>query len=325
MQICNDTQPVRVATLYRFCRLPQFAALRSPLERLCSDLGIRGTLLLAAEGINATVAGEEAALAVLGAHLRSIPQFADLTIRSSMAARIPFRRMKVRVRREIVSMGVPGIDPLRGSGTHVSPRDWNELISDPKTLVVDTRNRYEVMIGTFHGAVDPQTSRFREFPQWVERNRGMLEGRPVAMFCTGGIRCEKATAYVKSVGIGDVYQLKGGILAYLGNQQADLGAWRGECFVFDERVSVGPGLRTGRATLCRACRFPLTLRDRKTSHYEEGVSCPHCHDRRSDEDRERYRERQRQVERAVLHNVAFDVGGPSLGRPFSISSAGLQA
>jgi len=288
----------RVAALYRFCRLERFEELRAPLAAFCCGRGIKGTLLLAREGINGTVAGSGEAVAELIGWLEAVPEFVGLEVKYSRAADMPFHRMKVRLKREIVTMGVEGIDPLDGTGAYVVPQDWNALISDPDTIVVDTRNDYEVAIGTFRGAVDPKTSSFREFPQWVEEHRDELQGRKVAMFCTGGIRCEKATAYVKSLGIEDVFHLRGGILKYLEEVPAEQSLWDGECFVFDERVAVSHGLEQGEATLCRACRHPLTPEERSSPLFQEGVACPHCHELRSDEDRARYAERQRQVELA---------------------------
>lgn len=284
-----------VAALYRFHPLGAPGSLRQPLAAFCSARGIKGTLLVAPEGINGTVAGSDAAIAELVAHIGSIPGLAGLEVKYGRAAEMPFHRMKVRLKKEIVTMGVPGIDPLASAGTYVPPSEWNALIADPDTVVIDTRNAYEVALGTFRGAVDPRTASFAEFPAWAEAHREELEGRKVAMFCTGGIRCEKATAYMRSIGIGGVYHLKGGILKYLEEVPAEESLWQGECFVFDERVSVAHGLAEGEAVLCRACRTPLTRADTRSPHYAEGVSCPHCHDKRSEEDRRRYAERHRQV------------------------------
>jgi len=308
MTISNH-EPVRVAALYRFARLDGFEALRAPLAAFCCGRGIKGTLLLAHEGINGTVAGSEAAIAELIDHLETIEGLAGLEVKYSSAEAMPFHRMKVRLKREIVTMGVEDIDPAGSAGTYVAPADWNTLIADPDTIVIDTRNAYEVSIGTFKGAVDPATASFREFPAWVEKHRDEFDGRKVAMFCTGGIRCEKATAYVKSLGFEDVFHLKGGILKYLEEVPAEESLWQGECFVFDERVSVSHGLTEGDAELCRACRHPLTPEDRLSPNYAAGVSCPHCFAARSDEDRARYAERQRQVELAQAQGR-----GPHIGR-----------
>ena len=297
MDRSTPDNPFRVAALYRFVRIAEPAALRADLAPFCCGQGIKGTLLVAPEGINGTVAGSDGAIEALVERLGTYG-LTDLEIKFSRASSMPFHRLKVRLKAEIVTMGQPGIDPLDSAGTYVDPSDWNALIADPDTIVIDTRNDYEVAIGTFRGAVDPATKSFREFPAWAEANREMLDGRKVAMFCTGGIRCEKATAYVRSLGLEDVYHLKGGILKYLEEVPASESLWEGECFVFDERVSVGHGLREGEAELCRACRMPLTATDRTSPLYEPGISCPHCHGVRSEEDRARYAERHRQVELA---------------------------
>jgi UPF0176 protein len=304
----NSSTPFRVAALYRFVRLDRCDELRAPLAAFCCSRGIKGTLLIAREGINGTVAGSEAAIADLIAHLEAMPEFAGLDVKYSAAGEMPFHRMKVRLKREIVTMGVPDIDPLAGAGAYVDPSDWNALIADPDTVVVDTRNGYEVALGSFAGAIDPQTESFRDFPDWVARNRNALDGKKVAMFCTGGIRCEKATAYVKSQGIDEVFHLKGGILKYLEEVPAEESLWRGECFVFDERVSVAHGLEVGEAELCRACRHPLTAADRLSPKFAEGVSCERCYDSRTEADRARYAERHRQVELAAARGARPHIG-----------------
>ncbi len=287
--------PFTVVALYCFAPLPHYESLREPLAKLCCASGIKGTLLLAAEGINGTVAGTAQAIEKLVGHITAIPGLGQPELKYSHAAEMPFHRMKVRLKREIVTMGVEGIDPLKSVGTYVAPRDWNALIADEDTVVIDTRNDYEYAIGTFEGAIDPRTKSFREFPDWVEENRDRLEGKKIAMFCTGGIRCEKATAFVKGLGFDEVYHLKGGILKYLEEVPREESLWRGECFVFDERVAVGHGLAESDVELCRACRRPLTPADRLSSFYEEGVSCTGCYSERSPEDRARYAERQKQV------------------------------
>ena len=288
-----------VAALYRFARLGRFAELRAPLAAFCCGRGIKGTLLLAPEGINGTVAGSREAIGELVAFLGAMPEFTGLDVKYSHAETMPFHRMKVRLKKEIVTMGVEDIDPTSDAGAYVEPRDWNALISDPDTIVVDTRNDYEVTLGTFKGAVDPGTTSFRDFPSWAADHLDELKDRKVAMFCTGGIRCEKATAYMKSLGVADVFHLRGGILRYLEEVPSGQSLWEGECFVFDERVSVGHGLAKGDAELCRACRRPLTAADRASPHYREGISCEHCVDSRDHADRERYAERHRQVELAL--------------------------
>lgn len=301
--------PFCVAALYRFAPLADFSALRAPILDFCREHGIRGTLLLAAEGINGTVAGSDDAIAALVGWLEAIDGLAGLEVKYSRAEAMPFHRMKVRLKKEIVTMGVAGVDPRRSVGTYVEPAEWNALIADPQTIVIDTRNDYEVAIGTFRGAVDPRTASFREFPDWVCARRHELAGRKVAMFCTGGIRCEKATAYVKSLGIEAVFHLKGGILKYLEEVPAAESLWEGECFVFDERVAVTHGLAEGEAQLCRACRRPLTAADRLSERFVEGISCERCFDERSDEDRRRYAERHRQVALAEARGSDPHLGG----------------
>jgi len=286
---------VRVAALYRFCRLDAPEALRKPLAAFCSGRGIKGTLLLAPEGINGTVAGSPDAIDALIGRLEQVPGMSGLDVKLSAASAMPFHRMKVRLKKEIVTMGVAAVDPLCDAGAYVEPEDWNALIADPGTVVVDTRNDYEVALGSFRNAIEPNTATFREFPGWIARNRSALEGRRIAMFCTGGIRCEKATAYVRSLGFADVYHLKGGILKYLETVPQEESLWQGECFVFDERVAVTHGLAEGQAELCRACRRPLSAADRRSPLFSEGVSCAWCHAERSEDDRARYAERHRQV------------------------------
>ena len=304
----STPQQFRVAALYRFCRLDRFEELRAPLAAFCCGRGIKGTLLLAREGINGTVAGTDTAISELVAHLQAMPEFAGLEIKFSTASEMPFHRMKVRLKREIVTMGVPDIDPLSGAGAYVEARDWNALISDPGTVVIDTRNDYEVSLGTFQRALNPETASFRDFPDWVGQHCHEFAGRKIAMFCTGGIRCEKATAYMKSLGVEDVFHLKGGILKYLEEVPAEESLWQGECFVFDERVSVAHGLETGDAELCRACRRPLTPADRRSPKFQEGVSCEDCFDTRTEADRARYAERHRQVELAAIRGRGRHIG-----------------
>jgi UPF0176 protein len=296
------TPGITVAALYHFCRFDDCAALRGPLEQVCRDQRVRGTLLLAREGINGTIAGSPEGIAIVLAHIRALPGCADLEVKYSPSAAMPFHRMKVRIKREIVTMGQPDIDPLGSVGTYVAPADWNALIADPDTIVIDTRNDYEVAVGTFAGAIDPQTRTFREFPEWFRRQRETLLGdRPVkvAMFCTGGIRCEKSTAFLKQEGIDQVYHLKGGILKYLETIPAENSLWQGECFVFDQRVSVGHGLAPGTHALCHGCQRPVNPTDRQSPLYEPGVSCPACHAERSDAQRASYRERHRQEQLAA--------------------------
>lgn len=304
----DEELPFLVAALYRFATLADPAAVRTQLLELCDALGLRGTLLVAHEGINGTVAGHDEAIAGLIANLEAMPALTGLDVKYSRAAEMPFHRMKVRIKKEIVTMGVADLDPVTDAGTYVEPKDWNRLIGDPDTVVIDTRNDYEVQLGTFEGAVDPQTRSFSSFPQWAMANRTALEGRKVAMFCTGGIRCEKATAFVRSLGIDEVYHLKGGILRYLEEVPEAESRWQGECFVFDERVAVTHALAQGSARLCRACRRPLMPQDLASPHHVEGVACLHCHEERSEADRARYEQRQRQVELAEARGGPRHIG-----------------
>jgi UPF0176 protein len=306
----NKVSPtVCVAALYKFTRFDDCEALRPILARLCSALGVKGSLLLATEGINGTIAGSDAAIDEVLAHIRGLPGFADIDVKLSRADAMPFHRMKVRIKREIVTMGQPAIDPLADVGHYVAPEDWNTLISNPDTIVIDTRNDYEVAIGTFAGAIDPRTKSFSEFPAWfrAERERLLGEGKPpkIAMFCTGGIRCEKSTAFLKAEGLGEVYHLKGGILKYLEKIPAEHSLWQGECFVFDHRVAVTHGLAAGSHEVCHACRRPVSKEGRASPRYAAGISCEACHGERSDTQRERYAERQRQehlaASRGELH------------------------
>jgi UPF0176 protein len=288
-----------VAALYKFVDLPDFAELQAPLKAVCDENAVMGTLLLAIEGINGTIAGPEKAIRAVLSWLKRDPRFSDLEHKESWAeGENPFYRMKVRLKREIVTMGVPGVDPNKEVGTYVDPDEWNALISDPETVVIDTRNDYEVAIGTFKGALNPETVSFREFPDWVKRQEGLHNKPKIAMFCTGGIRCEKASSYLKMEGFEDVYHLKGGILKYLETMPEADSLWEGECFVFDNRVSVGFGLKPGPYDLCHACRMPISEENKLSPQYAEGVSCPHCHDRMSAEQRARFIERQRQIELA---------------------------
>jgi UPF0176 protein len=290
--------PIRIAALYQFARFDDPAAIKPDLLACMEGAGVHGTLLLAREGINGTIAGSDEGIEAVLAHVRALPGCADIEVKESRAQTMPFHRTKVRLKKEIVTMGQPDLDPLAGVGTYVSPEDWNALISDPDTILIDTRNDYEVQIGTFEGAIDPETKSFREFPDWFRAQRATIEaeGRTpkIAMFCTGGIRCEKSTAFARAEGVEEVYHLKGGILNYLEHVPEEESLWRGECFVFDERVSVGHGLKLGDHALCRACRRPLSAEDMAHEHYEAGVSCHRCHGERSEEQRARYAERQRQ-------------------------------
>ena len=292
-----------VAALYHFTRLPDPAALRPGLLDLCLTTGVKGSLLLAGEGINGTIAGPRDAIDRVLSHLRGLPGCDGLLHKESRAATPPFGRMKVRLKREIVTMGQPDVDPLAAVGHYVTPQDWNALISAPDVAVIDTRNAYEVQIGSFAGAEDPQTDSFRAFPAWWQANKARFQGKRIAMFCTGGIRCEKSTNYLLGQGVADVYHLRGGILTYLEQVPEADSLWQGQCFVFDERVSVGHGLTPGAFTACRACRRPLSDLDRASPQYETGVCCPHCVNEYDQADRARFRERQQQMDLADLRGI----------------------
>lgn len=297
---------VIVAAMYRFVGIDDPGALRGPLLDVMTGNRLRGTLLLAHEGINGTVAGDRAGIDALLAWLRADVRFADLSCRESRTAKQPFARTRVRLKREIVAMGVPDIDPNR-AGTYVEPQDWNALIGDPDVTLIDTRNEYEIRVGTFRGALDPHTQTFRQFPAFVREHLDPERHGKIAMFCTGGIRCEKSTAFLRQQGFDEVYQLKGGVLGYLEEIPEDQTAWHGECFVFDERVTVDHRLRQGAYEQCHACRMPVSADDRRSEKFVRGESCPYCHDERSDEQRRRYRERERQMA------LALGRGEPHLG------------
>jgi UPF0176 protein len=294
-----------VAALYRFVRFEDPATLRPGLLDVCLSHGVRGSLLLAPEGINGTIAGPREGIDAVLMAVRALPGCAALEWKESFVEFMPFGRMKVRLKREIVTMGQPDVDPLARVRNYVSPAEWNALISDPETVVIDTRNDYEVAIGTFQGAVDPGTKAFGEFPRWWRENRERFAGKRIAMFCTGGIRCEKSTNYLLGQGLNEVYHLKGGILKYLEDVPEDQSLWQGQCFVFDDRVSVGHGLKPGGLACCGACRRPVTEADRAHPAFEEGVCCPACETEYAHDDRARFRERQRQMllaaERGVRH------------------------
>ena len=296
----NNAQsaPVVVAALYRFVRLEDYVELREPLLDFCQAHGIFGTLLLAREGINGTVAGPRSGIDALMAHLRADHRLAELDWKESYSETVPFLRMKVKLKREIVTMGVPEVDPNDVVGTYVKPTDWNGLIDDPEVVVIDTRNDYEVGIGTFRNAVTPETTTFSEFPQWVAENLDPKVNKKVAMFCTGGIRCEKASSFMLSQGFENVYHLQGGILQYLEDVAPEETRWEGECFVFDNRVAVDHQLEKGQYEQCYACRHPITPEDMTSEHYQKGVSCPRCIDLHTHDQTARFRERQKQVDLA---------------------------
>lgn len=300
---------VVVAALYRFATFPDYESLREPLKQCMLDNDVRGTLLLAAEGINGTIAGSRQGVdAVLG-FLGKDPRFADLAPKESFADENPFYRTKVKLKREIVTMGVEDIDPKKIVGTYVEPSEWNALISDPDVLLLDTRNKYEVEIGTFESAVNPETDSFREFPDYVKNNLDPAKHKKVAMFCTGGIRCEKSTAYLREQGFDEVYHLKGGILKYLEEVPEEETRWRGECFVFDNRVTVNHKLEQGEYDQCHACRMPISESDKARAEYEKGVSCHHCAAKKPSEKVKGLAERERQMTLAKARGDAH-IGQP---------------
>ncbi|OYX25007.1 MAG: hypothetical protein B7Z10_07720 [Rhodobacterales bacterium 32-66-7] len=288
-----------IAAFYRFARFPDPAALQPGLQAVCGTAGVKGSILLAPEGINGTIAGSRAGIDAVLAAIRALPGCEDLEWKESEAEAMPFGRMKVKLKREIVTMGQPDVDPLARVGNYVRPEAWNALIADPDTVVIDTRNDYEVAIGTFAGAVDPNTRAFGEFPDWWQANHERFAGKRVAMFCTGGIRCEKSTNYLLGQGVSEVYHLQGGILKYLEAVPEAESLWQGECFVFDDRVSVGHGLVPGGLRLCGACRRPVGPEEVQHPDYEAGVCCPACVNDYSPSDRARFRERQRQMHLAA--------------------------
>ena len=287
-----------VCALYQFVRLDDFEKFRTPLRELMATLEVKGTILLALEGLNGTISGSQASIDKVLQFLQDDGRFDKLEIKFSYSENTPFKRLKVKLKKEIVTLGVSNIDPLASVGTYVAPQDWNALISDPNVVLIDTRNNYEYEIGSFKGAINPSTETFREFPTYTKNNLEQYRGKKVAMFCTGGIRCEKSTAYLKSQGFDTVYHLQGGILKYLEEVDEDQSLWEGECFVFDDRVAVKHNLVQGQYDQCHACRYPITDEDKVHPHYEKGVSCPRCHGSRSESQISRYRERERQIQLA---------------------------
>lgn len=292
-----------VAALYKFASLPDYKEMQGALHGFCVSQGLKGTLLLATEGINGTVAGTRSGIDALIAYLKSDTRLANLEHKESYAEEMPFYRMKIRLKKEIVTLGVPGVDPNKTVGTYVTPEDWNALISDPDVVLVDTRNGYEYDIGTFRGAIDPHTVTFREFPAYVSKHLDPAKHKKVAMFCTGGIRCEKASSFMLEQGFEEVYHLQGGILKYLENIPQENSLWEGECFVFDQRVAVGHGLVVGVHDQCHACRHPVSPEEMTSPKYQVGVSCPYCFDTLTDEKRARAAERQKQTEIALKRGL----------------------
>lgn len=295
----NDFQ---ICAMYHFAALEDYQSLREPILELCQDQKAVGTILLANEGINGTIAAQGEGINNILNFLRSDPRLCDLEAKFSWSTEQPFYRMKVKLKKEIVTLGVQGIDPNKSVGEYVEPEDWNDLISDPNVIIVDTRNDYEVEIGTFQNAINPNTKTFREFPKYVEDNLSDAKDKKIAMFCTGGIRCEKSTTLLKNQGFEKVYHLKGGILKYLEKIQKEDSLWEGECFVFDNRVSVNHELEPGDYDQCHACRHPISEEDKQSDLYKLGISCPHCAGNQSDSNRQRAKARQLQVELAEKRN-----------------------
>ncbi|WP_144394002.1 rhodanese-related sulfurtransferase [Pleionea sediminis] len=287
-----------VCALYKFVKLEDFESIRQPLFKFMMENHIVGTLLLAHEGINGTVAGSRKNIDSLIKWLQQDSRLNPLEFKESYTDESPFKRTKVKLKKEIVTMGVEDIDPNKTVGTYIDPKDWNDLISAPDVLVVDTRNDYEVEVGTFKNAVNPHTETFREFPNYVKQHLDPGKHKKVAMFCTGGIRCEKSTAYLKEQGFEEVYHLRGGILKYLEEVPKDKTLWQGDCFVFDDRVTVNHDLERGSYDQCHACRLPITTQDKQSELYEKGVSCPHCFDKTTPEQKERYAQRELQIQLA---------------------------
>ena len=284
-----------VCALYKFVTLENYQALRQPIHDVMEKNHVRGTLLLANEGINGTIAGSRHAIDTVITWLKSDPRLAELECKESITGVMPFNRTRVKLKKEIVTMGIEGIDPKQVVGTYVNAQEWNSLIDDPEVLVIDTRNDYEFQVGTFKNAINPNTQSFREFPQYVKENLDSDKHKKVAMFCTGGIRCEKSTAFLKQQGFDQVYHLKGGILKYLEEMPIESTLWEGECFVFDERVTVNHQLEKGSYDQCNACRLPITEVDKISDKYQQGVSCPHCFDKVTLEQRARFSEREKQM------------------------------
>ena len=298
---------VIVCALYKFVRLENYASLQQPLLDLMLAHRVRGTLLLATEGINGTIAGSREGIDQVLDWLRAVPAFENLDHKESVSEELPFKRSRVKLKKEIVTMGVEGIDPQQAAGTYVDPEDWNKLIADPSVLLVDTRNDYECEVGTFVGAVNPNTSSFREFPDFAKQHLDKTKHTKVAMFCTGGIRCEKSTAYLREQGFDEVYHLKGGILKYLEKVPENQSMWRGECFVFDDRVTVNHQLEPGSFDQCHGCRRPITEQDKLRDDYIAGAQCPKCCGEITDDQKERFLEREKQM------RLARERGEPHMG------------
>ncbi len=291
-----------ICALYKFTRLDDFEKIQSSLKIFLDSLNIKGTLLLAREGVNGTIAGDNVCIMKSLDYLQKDERLSGLEYKLSYSEKPPFKRLKVKLKKEIVTLGVSDIDPIHSSGTYVKPVDWNELISDPDVVLIDTRNNYEFEIGSFKGSINPNTETFREFPAYTENNLEKFRDKKIAMFCTGGIRCEKSTAYLKSKGFENVFHLQGGILKYLEEIKEDESLWEGECFVFDDRVSVMHDLSVGSYDMCHGCRMPITEDDKQSSSYIKGVACPKCFNEKTEDQKTRYMSRQKQVDLATKRN-----------------------
>ena len=294
-QSYEDGADLLVAALYHFTNLTNLDEKQIDLEKICKSNSILGTLLLANEGINGTIAGNEDGIKNVVDHISKWPEISELELKYSFSSHQNFNRLKVRIKDEIVTMGMGDINVKEQSGTYVDPKDWNELISQDDVILIDTRNEYEVAMGQFKGAIDPETDTFRQFPNWADQlNQHPDSPKKVAMYCTGGIRCEKASSYMKTLGFDEVFHLKGGILKYLEVVPEEESLWEGECFVFDDRVSLVHGLEEGEYSLCYGCQDPVSPKDRESKYYEAGVSCPSCHNSLSEEKKINLREREKQ-------------------------------
>ena len=293
----TNKNEILVAALYTFVEIDDLLSLQSNLYEICEKNNIMGTILIANEGINGTISGKTNEINQTISLLKSDKRFANIEIKYSSTDKQPFHRMKVRLKKEIVTIGLPEINPNKKVGTYVKPEDWNDLISDPNVIVIDTRNKYETKIGSFQNALDPETSSFREFPDWVKKFKSSKENanKKIAMFCTGGIRCEKASSLMKEEGFEDVYHLQGGILKYLETIDKENSLWNGECFVFDQRVCLTDELEVGSYKMCFACRMPITEEEMQNEKYIEGISCIYCYDKTTKEKKERFGSRQRQI------------------------------
>jgi UPF0176 protein len=296
----------QIATFYKFANISALEAKQQQILAWCQSQEVKGTIILAEEGINGTIAGKEKAIASVLTHLRSLPNLADLEHKESTAEKSPFVRLKVKIKSEIVTLGLPAVNPNQQVGTYVNPQDWNQVIGDPEVVVIDTRNDYEIKIGSFKRAKNPHTQSFREFPEYIAQNFNPQENPKVAMFCTGGIRCEKASSYLLSQGFKEVYHLKGGILKYLEKVSPEESMWEGECFVFDERVAVKEGLELGSHELCYSCGHPISEADKNSPHYESNISCPHCYEQLTPEKKERQVNRRRARETKKQEKLTFE-------------------